>query len=147
MIFQPVALTAEHQSHRLAGRHPRRRLGGGLVGRNHRLGLVVVPGRRRDHETAVADGVGQAVVERGALEDPVGAGRHDAGPLVGPALHRFHQAQTGEPEIGHGARAGAYILAKLRLDQHHHRRRLLDPSFGLVGTRTGHTVLLGGQTP
>ena len=42
-------------------------------------------------------------------------GRSGSG--IGPAVARRHQAQIGEPEIEHGARGLADILAELGADQ------------------------------
>src|SRR5580704_3460473 len=47
-----------------------------------------------------------------------GAGRHHARLFVGPALPWLDQTQPRQSEIAHGARSGADILTKLRLDQH-----------------------------
>ena len=114
---------------------------------DHGLGLIVGARGRRQHEAAVGNRLVQRVVELGAVEDAVGAGRHHPRLVVRPALPRLDQAQPRQAEIGHGARGRADILAKLRLDQDHHRRRLLDPALGLVGAGARHAVLLGGQMP
>ena len=80
---------------------------------------------RRQHEGAVGDGGFEAVVEHRAVEDAVGASRHHRRLVVWPALPRLDQAQPRQAEIRHGARRGADILAKLRLDQHDDGRRAL----------------------
>ena len=51
------------------------------------------------------------------------AGRRRVRLVVGPAVARADQPQIGEPEIGHGARGKADILAELRVDENDGRRR------------------------
>ncbi len=89
----------------------------------------------------------QRVVEHGVVEDPAGAGRHDTGLLVWPALPWFDEPQARQAEIRHGARGSADILAELRLDQDDHRSWRRAPALGLVGAGARHAVLLGGQMP
>ena len=89
----------------------------------------------------------ERVIEHGVVEDAVGARGHLARLRVRPVLPRLDQPQPAEPEIRHGARRRADVLAHLRLDQDHHRPRLLHPVLGLVGSGARHSVLLGGQMP
>ena len=55
-VLQPDALAPEHQRHRLAGGDARRHGGGGLVGAEHGLGLVVRARGGGEHVSAVGNG-------------------------------------------------------------------------------------------
>ena len=61
---------------------------------------------------------------------------------VRPAVARIDDAQPREAEIAHRARRHADVLAELRLDQNHDGPGDLGVGFGLVGARTGHSLLL-----
>ena len=76
------------------------------------------------------------------VEHAVGAGGRQRARSIGPAVARLDQPQPRQPEIGHGAGGRADILAELRLDQDHHRRRALDPVLGLVGAGARHCWLI-----
>jgi hypothetical protein len=60
---------------------------------------------------------------------------------LGQGLPGLDQTEAGEPEIRHGARRRADVLAHLRLDQDHNRPRLLHPVLGLVGSGARHFAL------
>ena len=136
--FPARCARAEHDGDVLAGRDARRHFGRRLRRADHLLGLVVIARGRRQDKGAIADGAGQAVINLRAIEHAVGARRHHPRLLVRPALHRLDQPQARQPEIGHGARRRADVLAELRLDQDHDRRRRYAPAFGFVGAGTRH---------
>ena len=141
MIFEPDALPSEHDGDAFARGHPRHHFRRRGVRRYHRLGLIVVARGGGEHEAAIANRIIEAVKKPSTVKDAVGAGRHHPRPLVRPALERLDQPQPRQPEIGHGARRRADVLAELRLDQNHDRPRRLDPALGLVGTGTRHVIL------
>ncbi len=64
----------------------------------------------------------------------------------GQRLARIDQAQPRQPEIAHGARRRADVLAELRLDQNDHRPAFR-PWLGAVGTRTWHCACFSYQSP
>ena len=147
VVLEPVALAPEHHADGLAGRDLRRHQLRRLLRRHHRLGLVVRPRRGGEHEGQVGDRRLDAC--RTARPRRARGRRRRPRPrrAVGPAVARLDQPQPRQAEIRHGARRRADIVAELRLDQDHHRRRRLDPALGLVGAGAGHAVLLGGQMP
>ena len=95
---------------------------------------------RGDDKRAIGDGSVEAVVDFGAVEDAVGAGRHHARLVVRPGRLWRHQAQARQTEIGHGARTGSDVLGELRFDQHDDRAWRRQPTLGLVGSGTGHSA-------
>ena len=147
VVLQADALAAEQDADGLAGRDPRRREPRRLAGVDHRLGLVVRPRRGRQHQRAVGDRLLQRVVEHRLVEDAVGARRHLARLRIGPFLPRLDQPQPAQPEIRHGARRRADVLAHLRLDQDHHRPRLLHPSLVLSVPAPGMQCSSAGKCP
>ena len=121
LVGQPPALAAEQDRHGLAGRDPLGDDRRGLARPQQRLGLIVDARRGRQHEMAVGDRSLQRVVDLDAAQHFIGAGGGALGVDVRPAVARPHQPQPRQPEIRHGARRRADVLAELRLDQHHHR--------------------------
>jgi hypothetical protein len=81
-------------------------------------------------------------VEPRAIEHAVGAGCHHPRFVIGPALPRLNQPKLRQTEIGHCARGGADILAKLRFDQHDNRTGIRDPVPGFVSACSGHGPLV-----
>ena len=69
------------------------------------------------------------------LDEEGRAGRRRVRLVVGPAVARGDQPQIGEPEIGHGARGKADILAELRVDENDGGRR--DRALGAAASGTG----------
>ena len=141
VVLEPVALAPEHHADALAGRDLRRHQLRRLLRRHHRLGLVVRPRRGGEHEGQVGDRGLDGVEQFGLVEDPVGAGGGHPGARIGPAVARLDQTQPRQAEIRHGPRRRADVVAELRLDQDHHRRRRLDPPLGLVGSGPGHSCV------
>ena len=140
VVFQAVALAPEHQRDLLTRRNARRRKPRGLVRAEYRLGLVMRARGRGDHEMAIGDRLGEGGVNACGLQHPVGAGRHDRRLPARPAAARIDETQFRQAEIRHRARGRPDILAELRLDQNHHRRRLRHPVSGLVRTCTRHIL-------
>ena len=75
---------------------------------------VAPPDRRGKDLVAVGDGGLDRVVQLRAFENDVGAARGRAGLGIGPAVARGNQPHLGQPEIEHGARRFADVLAELR---------------------------------
>ena len=141
VVFQPVALAPEHHRDRLARGDARRGQPRSLIGAEHGLGLIMRARGRGENEMAVGDRGLDGVEQRGGVEDAVGARGHDHRLAVGPGAARLDEAQPRQPEIPHGARRRADILAELRLDQHDHRAGGVRPVLGLVGSGAGHLAL------
>ncbi len=144
VVLETIALAAEHDGDGLAGADARRQLHRGVGRADDALGLVVGPRGGRQDEAAVGDRGLKAVKKLDCVEDAVGAGGHHARLVVRPRLPRLDQSELGQSEIGHGAGGRPDVLAKLRLDQDHHRTGRVDPALGLVGAGAWHEVLLGG---
>ena len=142
VVLEPVALAAEHDGDGLAGIDAGRHRHGRFGRADDGLRLVVGARGRGEDERAVADRILEGLVERRAVENGVGADRHDARLGIGPGLPRRDEAQPRQAEIRHRARRRADILAELRLDQDDDRAGSFGPYLGSVGSCAGHGDLL-----
>ena len=88
-------------------------------------GFTISRGRAVEASTIIelADGALDAVVDGRLVDDERRTGRGGVRLVVRPAVARADQPQIGQPEIGHGARGKADILAELRVDENDGRRR------------------------
>ena len=91
VVFEAVALAAEHHRHALAGSDTRRQQRGCRLRGDHRLGLVMGARGRRQHERAVGDRRVQRVIELGLIENAIGAGGRAVRVDIGPAVARLDQ--------------------------------------------------------
>ena len=121
LVLQAVALPAEQDTGPAAGPDMGDDLGGGLLGADHRLGLVVGAGRGGEQQRQVGDRLLDGIEQLRPLQNLVGAGRRPLRGDVRPAVARVDNSQARQREIAHGARGHADILAELRLDEDHNR--------------------------
>jgi hypothetical protein len=142
IVLKPIAFTPEQDGDVLSGGDPRRHEACGLSRSDDWFGLIVGARGGSNSETAIADCFGNACVERRAIEQVAGAGRHHPRLVIGPALSRPDETKLRKAEISHGPRCGADILAKLGFDQHDDRARLRDPRLRFVSARSGHGPLV-----
>ena len=119
VVGEADPLAAEH--HRGALALAGRELAHGLLGREDPLHLPALPRRGRQHVPAVGDGLGDAAVDRGRVQDVRRARGRLAHALLGPAVLRVDEAQLREAEIRHGTGGHADVLGELRLHQDHRR--------------------------
>ncbi|MEH2475941.1 hypothetical protein V1284_007385 [Nitrobacteraceae bacterium AZCC 2299] len=132
-VEQAVALAAEQDGDGAAGGDlPGNFLRGGFR-RDHRLGLVMGTGGGGEQQRTVGHCLLDGVEQFDLVEDVIGTGGGAAGMDVGPAVARIDDAQPGQPEITHGARGHADVLAELRLDQNDDRAVELAGGLGVVG--------------
>ena len=75
------------------------------------------------HEVEIGDRRGEIGKHHGRVDDVVGLAGRGPRLVVRPAVARIDQPELGQPEIGHGARHHADILAELRLDEDDDRLR------------------------
>lgn len=87
----------------------------------------------------VADQLNETVIRRAIQHDlRMGAGRGRPRARAEKILARVDDPQALEAEIRHGARRGADVLGKLRLDQDHDGAGDARPDFRLVGSGSWH---------
>jgi hypothetical protein len=132
-------IAAEH--HRGALAIPGHEFAHGLLGCEDPLHLPALACRGRQHVPAIRYGLGDAAVDRGAVQNVRRARGRLADALLGPAVLRVDEAQLRQPEIRHGAGGHADILGKLRLHQDH---RGGDPGRQFGDLPAG---ILGGVAP
>ncbi len=123
--MQARALAAEQDAGVAAGRDLRRASRAAASGADHRLGLIVGARGGREQQRAVGDRRLDGVEQLDLVEDVVGAAAARCARNIGPAVARLDDAQPRQPEIAHGARRHADVLAELRLDQNHGRAAML----------------------
>ena len=100
---------------------------------DHRLGLIVGARGGGKQQIEVGHRRLDAVEQRCAGQDMVGAGRRPARGDVRPAVARIDDAQATEREIAHGAGRHADVLAELRLNQNDNGAIEVEAGLGLVG--------------
>ena len=94
--------------------------------RDHGLGLIMRPRGGGEQQRAVGDRLLDRVEQLDMVQDMIGAGGRAPGVNVRPAVARIDDPQTRQPEIAHGARGHADVLAELRLDQNHDGPRKIE---------------------
>ena len=94
-----------------------------LAGCLRTLHHLARPRGRCQHVMQAADRALDAAIDARPFDEEGRAGRRSVRLVVGPAVTWADQPQIGQPEIGHGARGKADILAELRVDENDGRRR------------------------
>ena len=98
-------------------------IGSSCIRCQHGLGDAAQPCGSGIDKLKIAQRIFKPIVHPGAFDDRQCTRRHGVGTRVWPAVTRRHQAQIGQPEIGHGTGCRADIFTKLWPRQDDRRRR------------------------
>ena len=97
-----------------------------FVRRDHGLGDAALAHGGRIDMRAIRDRIGQRLIDLRAVQHDVRARRRRPGIGIGPAVARAHQPHLGQPEIQHGPRRLADILAQLAQARYLSANRVID---------------------
>ena len=125
IVVEAATLRPEQDAGALGPQPPLSQLARGTLGAQHRLHQLARARRSGKHEVELADRKLHALIDPRLIDEKGSTGSGCVRLVIRPAVAGRHQAQIGEPEIGHGAGGEADILPKLRPDEDDGRGRRL----------------------